>query len=119
MDASIISALAALSGTAAGSLISLFANRSNQKYQLRVQWGHHEQNHRQVLYREFIEDASKCYIDALQHGQADVSGLVGIYAKLSRMRVVSSDEIILHAETITRKILDTYLEPDKTFGQLH
>jgi hypothetical protein len=47
-------------------------------------------NRRQILYRDFIEEASKCYIDALQHDEADIPGLVGLYAKLSRMRVLSS-----------------------------
>jgi hypothetical protein len=40
-----------------------------------------------MLYREFIEEASKCYIDALQHDEADIPSLVGLYAKLGRMRV--------------------------------
>jgi hypothetical protein len=69
----------------------------------------HEKNRRQILYRDFIEEASKCYIDALQHDQADVPGLVGLYAKLSRMRVLSSKSVVDNAEAITRKILDAYL----------
>ena len=75
-------------------------------------------NRRQILYRDFIEEASKCYIDALQHDDADIPGLVGLYAKLSRMRVLSSKRVVDIAEIITRKILDTYLEPDKSFIEL-
>ena len=61
---------------------------------------------------------SKCYIDALQHNEADISSLVGLYAKLSRMRVSSSKPVVQRAEDIARKILDTYLEPDKSFVEL-
>jgi hypothetical protein len=118
MDASVISALAALTGTAVGGLTSAFANWLNHRTQIRSQWLQHEKNRRQILYRDFIDEASKCYIDALQHGEADIAGLVGLYAKLGRMRVLSSKPVVHSAETIVRTILDTYLQPDKTFVEL-
>ena len=58
------------------------------------------------------------YIDALQHAEADIPGLVGLYAKLSRMRALSSKPVVHCAEDVARKILDTYLEPDKSFVEL-
>jgi hypothetical protein len=79
---------------------------------------HHEKTRRQILYRDFIEESSKCYIDALQHGEADIPGLVGLYAKLSRMRVMSSKPVVQCAEEVARKILDTYLEADRSFVEL-
>jgi hypothetical protein len=118
MDASIISALAALTGAAVGGLTSGIANWINHRSQVRAQWLNHEKSRRQILYRDFIEEASKCYIDALQHDEADIAGLVGLYAKLSRMRVLSSTQVIDDAEKVTRKILDTYLEPDRSFVEL-
>src|ERR1700704_4217756 len=90
----------------------------NHRSQVRVEWILHEKNQRQILYRDFIEEASKCYIDALQHDEADIAGLVGLYAKLGRMRVVSSKPIVHSAESIVRKILDAYLQPDKSFVEL-
>jgi hypothetical protein len=71
-----------------------------------------------MLYRDFIEEAAKCYIDALQHDEADIPGLVGVYAKLSSMRAMSSKPVVHCAEDVARKILDTYLEPDKSFVEL-
>jgi hypothetical protein len=118
MNASIISALAALTGAAVGGLTSGVANWLNHRSQLRAQWLLHEKSRRQILYRDFIEEASKCYIDALQHNEPDIPGLVGVYAKLSRMRALSSRPVIHQAEEVTRKILDTYLEPDKSFVEL-
>ena len=118
MDASIISALAALTGAAVGGLTSGIANWLNHRSQLRAQWLLHEKSRRQILYRDFIEEASKCYIDALQHAEADIPGLVGLYAKLSRMRALSSKPVVHCAEDVARKILDTYLEPDKSFVEL-
>src|SRR5579859_2713538 len=113
MDGSIISALAALTGAVVGSLTSGIANWINHRSQLRAQWLNHERNRRQILYKDFIEEASKCHIDALQHNEADIPGLVGLYAKLSRMRALSSTEVVDTAEKVARKILDTYLEPDR------
>jgi hypothetical protein len=118
MDASIISALAALTGAAVGGLTSGVTNWLNHRSQLRAQWLNHEKNRRQILYRDFIEEASKCYIDALQHDEADIPGLVGLYAKLSRMRALSSTGVVDSADKVVRKILDTYLEPDRGFFEL-
>src|SRR6476659_10499473 len=118
MDASIISALAALTWTAVGGSTSVVANWLTNRTQIRAQWLQDEKNRRQILYRDFIEEASKCYIDALQHDKADIPGLVGVYAKLSSMRALSSKTVVHCAEDVARKILDTYLEPDKSFVEL-
>ena len=90
----------------------------NHRSQLRAQWLLHEKSRRQILYADFIDEASKCYIDALQHDKADIPGLVGVYAKLSAMRALSSKPVVHCAEDVARKILDTYLEPDKSFVEL-
>jgi hypothetical protein len=118
VDASIISALAALTGAAVGGLTSGVANWLNHRSQVRAQWILHEKTRRQILYKDFIEEAAKSYIDALQHDEADIPGLVGLYAKLSRMRTLSSKPVVHCAESVARKILDTYLEPDKNFVEL-
>jgi hypothetical protein len=90
----------------------------NHRSQVRAGWVLHAKSRRQILYGDFIEDAAKCYIDALQHDEADTLGLVGLYAKLSGMRAVSSKPVIQRAEDVARKILDTYLKPDKSFVEL-
>jgi hypothetical protein len=118
VDASIISALAALTGAAVGGLTSGIANWLNHRSEVRAQWILHEKTRRQTLYRDFIEEAAKCYIDALQHDEADIPSLVGVYAKLSSMRALSSKPVVHCAEDVVRKILDTYLEPDKSFVEL-
>src|SRR6201995_1311332 len=90
----------------------------NHRSQVRVEWALHEKSRRQTLYRDFIEEAAKCYIDALQHDQADIPGLVSLYAKLSAMRALSSKAVVQRAEDVARKILDTYLEPGKSLVEL-
>ena len=118
MNPSLISGFAALAGAAVGGLTSALAAWFNQREMTQAQWFASETLRRQDVYREFIEIAAKCYIDALQHGNPDYPGLVGLYAKISRMRVLSSDEIVVKAEQVAEKILDTYSEPDKSFADL-
>jgi hypothetical protein len=88
MNASVITALAALAGAAIGGLTSVLASWLTQRMQVRAQWLAQDILLRQELYKEFIEEASKCYIDALQHDNADIPALVGTYANMGRMRVV-------------------------------
>src|SRR5262245_30131538 len=86
MDTSIIPALAGLAGAAIGGLTSGIASWLAQKIQSRVQVLAQEKVPRQELYKEFIETATQCYADALQHERPDISGLVNLYGKIGRMR---------------------------------
>ena len=118
MNASIISALAALAGAVIGGFTSLLASLLAQRFQARVQWITQDKKRRQDLYKEFIEEAAKCHIHALQHDKPDIPALVILYTKIGRMRVLSSPKVIATAEDIGRKILDTYMQPDKTPPEL-
>jgi hypothetical protein len=118
MDASLISGLAALAGAAIGGFSSAAAAWFTQRTVVQAQWVSSQVTRRQDLYREFIEIASKCYIDALQTEKPNISDLVGLYDKISRMRVVSSANVVERADQVAQRILDTYSEPDKSFVEL-
>jgi hypothetical protein len=118
MDASIVSALAALLGATIGGSTSVLASWLTQQTQAKAQWIAQERSRRQELYKDFIEEASKFYADALQHDKPDICALVGIYAKIDRMRVQSSPKVVESAERVGRKIVDTYLAPDRSFLEL-
>jgi len=120
MNASIISALAALAGAAIGGLMSAVGSWLAQQQQTRTQWFTHDRLRREELYKEFIEVAAKCFIDALQHDatKADIPSLVVLYSKIDRMRILSTPKVVACAEQVVRKILDTYLEPDRSFHEL-
>ena len=118
MDNSVITALAALAGAAIGGVMTVFASWLSQHAQARTQWVAHNLVLRQELYKEFVEQSSKLYIHALQNSNADVVALMGLYAELNRMRIVSSAAVVDSADQILKKIADTYLEPNKTFPEL-
>jgi len=118
MDSSVITALAALAGAAVGGVMTVLSSWLSQHAQARTQWIAHNQALRQELYREFIEQSSKLYVHALQNSNADVAALMGLYAELSRMRIMSSAAVADSADQMLKKIVDSYLEPNKTFPEL-
>ena len=121
MNASVITALAALAalaGAAIGGLTSVFASWLAQHAQARAQWIAQDKLRRQELQKEFIEAASKCYIDALQHDEADLPALVELYVRIGRMRILFSPKVVESAELVARRIVDSYLTPNKTFLEL-
>ena len=118
MNSSITSAVAALAGTITGGLTSVLTSWLTQHAQATAQWHAQDKLQRQELYREFIERASRCYIDALQHDKADIPALVELYVRVGTIRILSSPKTIESAESVARTIVDTYLKPNKTFLEL-
>jgi hypothetical protein len=110
--------LATLFGAAIGGLTSMLATWLTHRTQARAQWLERDVLRRQDLYKEFIEAAARCYVHALQNEEADIAGLVDLYAKIDRMRILSSTKVVEIAERFARKIVDTYSEPNKSFVEL-
>ena len=117
MNTAYLPAFAALAGSAIGRLTSFASAWLTQHHQDRAKRLSGEKTRRQKLYKQFIDEASKLYADALVHDQAEVSTLVGIYALISRMRVVSSSAVIEKAEAVVHLIIDTYFAPNKNFSE--
>jgi len=118
VDTAYLSALAALAGTAVGGLTSFFGSWLGQSAQFKAQLFLQEKGRRQELYRDFVEEASKVYIDALTNDQPDLSKTIVLYALLSRMRILSSPKVVEEADKVVRLIVDFYPKPNKTFSEL-
>jgi hypothetical protein len=118
VDGSAGTALATLLGAATGGLTSMLATWLTHRTQARAQWLGQDALRRQNLYKEFIDAAARCYVHALQHEEADIPGLVDLYAKIDRMRILSSVKVVEIAERFAREIVDTYSEPNKSFIEL-
>jgi hypothetical protein len=118
MNAGYISAFAALAGSLIGGLTTFAAAWVTQRQQANVQWLLQEKTRRQELYQQFIEEASKLYVDALIHDQAEIPPLVSLYASINKMRVVSNPGIAERADKVVRIIVDTYVLPNKSFQEV-
>jgi hypothetical protein len=118
VDASVTTALATLLGAATGGLTSVLATWLTSRTQAHSQWLEQQALRRRDLYNEFIETAARCFVHALQHEEADIPGLVDLYAKIDRMRILSSTKVVDIAERFAERIVDTYSEPNKSFVEL-
>jgi hypothetical protein len=118
MNPAYLPALAALAGSAIGGLTSLGSAWMTQHRQDRAKRMSQDQARRQKLYKQFIDEASKLYADALAHEEAEIAALVSVYALTSRMRVLSNSAVVEKAEAVVRIIIDTYFEPNKTFPEV-
>ena len=97
-----------------GGLATLAASWLMYRLQFSAQRLAHDIERREDLYKDFIEEASKSYTHAFEHDIPDVSKVVRLYALVSRMRVLSSQEVIGQADRVMRGIVETYLAPNKT-----
>jgi hypothetical protein len=118
MDPAYLSAFAALAGSTIGGLTSLATSWFTQHAQFRAQQLGQDLVRREDLYKHFIEEASRLYTDAFEHNQPDVSKMVNLYALISRMRVLSTPQVVESADRVARTIIETYLGPNRTFGDL-
>ena len=118
MDPAYFSTFAALAGSAIGGLTSIGTSWFTQRVQFTAEQRRHDLSTRQDLYRAFIEEASKWYADAYEHDDARVSNLVGLYALVSRMRILSSPKIVDAADNVVRMIIETYKAPNKTMREV-
>src|SRR5262249_4388671 len=118
MNIGYLPAISALAGSMIGGLTSFASAWLTQRHQDRAKRLSGEKTRRQKLYKQFIDEASKLYADALVHNQAEVSALVSVYALISRMRVVSSYAVIEKAEAVVHLIVETYFTPNKTFSEV-
>ncbi len=119
MDSAYLSALSALAGSIVGGLTSGITAWLSQRSQARA--GHLAQSlsRRDDLYKDFIVAASKAYGDAIVTNEPQIQELVGLYAMISRMRVLSSPRIVECADKVMQTTLDTFFAPNKTIRELH
>ena len=118
MDAAYISALAALAGTAIGGLTSFATSWITQQAQTRTQRLAAEREARAALFGRFLDEAAKLYSDALQNRQDDMTALIGIYALINRIRLVSTPQVVEAADTVARIIVGAYLAPNITMEEM-
>src|SRR5438270_11354888 len=118
MEPATISALAALAGATVGGVTSFAATWLTQRTQARIQAITHKLSRREDLYKALIKEAAKLYADALVHEISDVSKLLGLYAMISELRVLSTTKTLESAGDVARLIVTTYRTPNKTLPEL-
>jgi hypothetical protein len=80
MNSAYLPAFFGLLGAAFGGLTSITTAWLTQRTERRENYRHTEKAKREVLYGDFISEASRLYGDALSHEKDDVTSLVQLYA---------------------------------------
>jgi hypothetical protein len=112
LDPAYISAFSALAGAAIGGLASFSTSWMTQRTQIRHTQSEAERARLEALYSEFITESARLHGDALSHQKDDVADMVGLYALVGRMRLVSSPAVLLG-------IIATYQGPNLALHEVH
>ena len=118
IEPAVVSAISALVGTFVGGVTSIATSWISQQRLSKEQRAAREKGERQELYKDFIQEACKLYVDALEHNTSEVVKLVDIYATLNRIRVLSPPEVVAEAHRALQAILDVYSKENKTFSDV-
>jgi hypothetical protein len=118
LDPAYISAFSALAGAAIGGLGSFSTSWVTQRVQIRHAHVEAERTRLEALYSEFITESARLLADALGHQKDDVAAVVGLYALVGRMRLVSSPAVVAAADLIIIGIIETYQEPNRTLREM-
>lgn len=73
---------------------------------------------RQALYKEFTTEASRLAVDALAHSLEQPDQIMALYGILSRIRLMSGNEVLRQGEACCRRILEMYTRPNLTTNQI-
>ena len=118
MDASYISAFFGLGGATVGGLTSFLTTWLTQQAQVREKRREAENANRQVLFDDFITEATRLFGDALSHEKDDVTDLVQLYALVNKIRLWASSPVVTAAEEAIHAIVQTYLEPNRGLHEI-
>jgi hypothetical protein len=118
MDSAIVAAMAAALGSLVGagaSLTTTWLTQRTQRIRANTEWRLRE---RQALYEAFITEASRMCADALVHSLEKPDQLMALYGILSRIRLMSGDDVLRTAEEVCHRIVELYRGPNLTPDQI-
>ncbi len=118
MDSSILTATAALLGSVAGAAGSIFTTWMTQRSQLIRERAVEELRRREILYEEFIKEASNSIIDSLSSSLDRPDKFVKLYANLGCIRLLSSEPVLAAAEECCRQVVEFYSRPNMTVDEI-
>jgi hypothetical protein len=110
MNGAELSAVSALAGSALGGLTPIISNYLVQRGLTEREMLNRELGARQTLYSDFIQFATKTYVNATTKQLEDIDDLVTLYALISRIRLLASPPVIEAAEEFAADVTKRYGE---------
>lgn len=118
METTFLTAAATALGSAVGASASIATTWITQRTQALRGSAEWKLREREALYREFITEASRAAVDALMHALDRPEQMIALYGILSRIRLLSGDEIVRQGEACRRRIVELYGRPNLTTDQI-
>ena len=118
MDQNLITAMAGVLGSVSGASAAIATTWISQKSQTIRERAKSETRKREILYGDFITEASQRLADAFDHSLDKTETLVKLYAILGRIRLVSSDAVLTAAEECCDRVVDLYGKPNRTVAEI-
>jgi hypothetical protein len=118
LDANLITALAGVLGAVSGASAAIATTWITQKNQTIRERAKSETRKREILYGDFITEASSLVADAFDHTLDNPETLVKLYGILGRIRLVSSEAVLVAAEECCERIVKLYAEPNRKIEEL-
>jgi hypothetical protein len=118
LDTTLITATAAGMGSLVGAMASIATTWLSHRSQSQRAYSEWRQHEREALYKEFITEASSLAIDALMHSMDRPDPILKLYGILSRIRLVSEQEVVHQGEACCRRIIELYGEPNMSTDEL-
>jgi hypothetical protein len=119
MDQNLITAMAGVLGSVSGASAAIATTWISQKSQTIRERARSETRKREILYGDFITEASRLVVDAWDHSLDRPDMLVKLYATLGRIRLVSSDAVLTAAEECCKGIVELYAKPNRTIDEIY
>jgi hypothetical protein len=118
MDQNLITAMAGVLGSVSGASAAIATTWISQKSQTIRERAKSETRKREILYGDFITEASQRLANAFDHSLDSPETLVKLGAILGRIRLVSSDAVLTAAEECFDRIVDLYAKPNRTMDEI-
>jgi hypothetical protein len=118
MNGAVVSALAALGGSAFGGITPLISNYLIQRGMTARELLSRELASRQTLYSDFIQFCTKLYVSATTKQLDDADEMIALYALISRIRLFASEPVIGAAEQFATQMTERFGEAALTMEAL-
>jgi hypothetical protein len=118
MNGAVVSALAALGGSALGGITPLISNYLIQRGMTTRELLSRELVSRQSLYSDFIQFGTKLYVSATTKQLDDADEMIVLYALISRIRLFASEPVIDAAEQFATQMTGRFGEAAMTLEAL-
>jgi hypothetical protein len=118
MDASIVSAMAAIFGSLVGGSATVATSWVTQKTLNKREEISAEIRKRETLYGEFINECSKLVLDSFVRTLDKPETMLSIYALINRIRLMASDAVLAEAERILLRVTEQYFSPNLSVEEL-